>query len=241
MRIRTRLPSGALLLTAALAFAPSTALAQDSDGKTNRAPRRGLMQRPGGGPGGEQSPEMMMRRLTSMLQGMPVMKALDTDEDGQLSAAEIENASKSLMKLDRDGNGSLSPEELRPEPGPWMNMAGPGGPVGGPQGAGAGPSSPAMMARMFQNRDQDGDGKLSGDEIPDQMRERLGMIDTNGDGSIEKSEMEQAMARRGAAGGNRPGREPGGAGITPRRPPQSEEGNKPDKAKDAENNKKDKQ
>ena len=82
-----------------------------------------------------------------------------------------------------------------------------------------------MMARMFENRDQDKDGKLSGDEIPPQMRERLTNIDTNGDGAIDKSELEQSMRRIEAMrpGNRRPegrpeGRTEGGQGVRPRRP-----------------------
>ena len=48
----------------------------------------------------------------------PVMLALDTDGDGELSAAEIANAAAALRALDRDGDGRLSREELRPEQRP---------------------------------------------------------------------------------------------------------------------------
>jgi Ca2+-binding EF-hand superfamily protein len=78
-----------------------------------------------------------------------------------------------------------------------------------------------MMMRMFENRDENKDGKLSGEEIPPQMRERLSMIDENGDGAIDKAEMEKSMRRiEGMRPGNRPGREgSGGQGVVPRRPP----------------------
>lgn len=46
--------------------------------------------------------------------GGPLMIVLDADEDGALSASEIENASVALLTLDADGNGALSEEELRP-------------------------------------------------------------------------------------------------------------------------------
>ena len=45
---------------------------------------------------------------------MPLMFALDADRDGELSASEIENAPVALRALDRDGNGKLTREELRP-------------------------------------------------------------------------------------------------------------------------------
>jgi len=182
--------------------------------------------RPGsGGPG---NPEMAARGMAMMLQNMPLFKALDADGDGQFSASEIENASKSLLKLDKNGDGVLSAEEMRPDPSQMPMFAGPNGPgrpgAPGAPGAGGG-ANPEMMKRMFENRDQDKDGKLSGDEIPPQMKERLSNMDTNGDGAIDKSELEQAMKRlEGMRPGNRrpegrpEGRGEGGEGVRPRRP-----------------------
>ncbi|MCP4152290.1 MAG: hypothetical protein GY757_31420 [bacterium] len=45
----------------------------------------------------------------------PLLSALDTDEDGQISATEIENASSTLSALDLNGDGIISPDELRPQ------------------------------------------------------------------------------------------------------------------------------
>lgn len=175
--------------------------------------------RPGAGPA---NPDMAARGMAMMLRNLPIFRALDADEDGQLSAFEVENASKSLLKLDKNGDGVLSAEELRPDPAQMPMFAGPNGPgrPGAPGVPGAGPG-PEMMLRMFENRDQDKDGKLSGDEIPPQMKERLSNMDTNGDGAIDKSEIEQAMRRlEGMRPGNRrpEGRTEGGEGVRPRRP-----------------------
>jgi hypothetical protein len=73
---------------------------------------------------------------------------------------------------------------------------------------------------MFEMRDANGDGKLTGDEIPPPMRERLSMIDQNGDEAIDKAEAEAAMQRtQGRAMPNRPERDgSGGQGVPPRRP-----------------------
>lgn len=46
----------------------------------------------------------------------PVMFALDADEDGALSAAEITNATASLQALDLDGDGQLTFDEFCPLP-----------------------------------------------------------------------------------------------------------------------------
>ncbi|HWH72425.1 MAG TPA: hypothetical protein VNT26_23895 [Candidatus Sulfotelmatobacter sp.] len=45
----------------------------------------------------------------------PLMTALDTDGNGELSAEEIANASAALLKLDANGDGKLTREELRPK------------------------------------------------------------------------------------------------------------------------------
>ena len=68
---------------------------------------------PGGGPGqgrgGSQN---------------PIILAIDTDGDGELSAQEIANVSAALRTLDANGDGKLSRDELRPPGG----QQGPGGP-----------------------------------------------------------------------------------------------------------------
>ena len=57
----------------------------------------------------------------------------------------------------------------------------------------------------FAQQDKDGDGKLSGDEIPGPMKERMEMLDTDSDGSISKEELLSAMEKmrssRGGGGG----------------------------------------
>ena len=60
----------------------------------------------GGGAGGAEG-GMRMR--------IPVMAALDTNNDGTIDEKEIEQASKSLKTLDKNSDGKLTPEELRPQ------------------------------------------------------------------------------------------------------------------------------
>ena len=59
----------------------------------------------------------------------PLMEALDTNRDGVIDADELKNASASLLKLDKNGDGKLTQDELRPSRPPGGR--GPGGP-GGP-------------------------------------------------------------------------------------------------------------
>lgn len=58
----------------------------------------------------------------------PLIAALDVDHDGTISAAELANAPESLKVLDKNGDGELSPEELRPH-GPPPPPADDGGGV----------------------------------------------------------------------------------------------------------------
>lgn len=78
-----------LLMAAALAL-PALTLAQDQP----REPRRG------DGPG----PRMMP----------PLVAALDADRNGVIDEAEIKGAADALRKLDKNNDGKLTPEELRP-------------------------------------------------------------------------------------------------------------------------------
>ncbi len=50
--------------------------------------------------------------------GSPIMRALDTDRDRVLSPAELKNAATVLKRLDLNNDGSLTPDELRPQGGP---------------------------------------------------------------------------------------------------------------------------
>ena len=189
----------------AVTLLSTAAFGQDApkrEGQGNRPGQRQL--RNGAGPG----------MAGAMAQRMPLMRALDADHDGSLSVSEIENASKALAKLDKDGNGILSPEELRPD---FSEMAREGMARLGQDGA----PTKEMMARMFEMRDADKDGKLTGDEIPDRMKGNLARVDEDGDGAIQKSELEKAMARLGDRAGQQRGAkgDKDGAAVKPKRPP----------------------
>jgi len=55
-----------------------------------------------GGPGGRRMPPS------------PLMEALDANHDGVIDATEIANASAALKTLDKNGDGKLTQDELRP-------------------------------------------------------------------------------------------------------------------------------
>lgn len=77
---------------------------------------------------------------------------------------------------------------------------------------------------IFNQRDANKDGKLTKDELPGPMRDRLADLDTDKDGVVTLKEFEQNMPRlfRGGPGG----RGPGGRGVrghqgdsSPKKPP----------------------
>jgi hypothetical protein len=49
--------------------------------------------------------------------GGPLIEALDANKDGVIDASEINNASAALRALDKNGDGQLTIEELRPARG----------------------------------------------------------------------------------------------------------------------------
>jgi Ca2+-binding EF-hand superfamily protein len=46
----------------------------------------------------------------------PILAALDADHDGEISSSEINRAADALLTLDKNGDGRLTEEELRPVP-----------------------------------------------------------------------------------------------------------------------------
>lgn len=70
----------------------------------------------GGPEGGRGGPEGERRdgpgREMNFIRMDPVLAAIDTNSDGTISADEIRNAAKSIRKLDLDGDGKVTQEEL---------------------------------------------------------------------------------------------------------------------------------
>jgi len=91
-----------ILSACALGATTIIALAQD-----NPPPREGP-----GGPGGRPMP--------------PLMMALDANKDGEIDATEMANAAVALKTLDKNQDGKLSGDEIRPARG--QRGGGRGGP-----------------------------------------------------------------------------------------------------------------
>jgi EF hand len=141
------------LLLGAAFFSPTLALAQppgplDGDGPPPSSGRRG-------GPGGDPGEDGLRPP------GSPIIAALDTNHDGELSPEEIRNASAALKMLDHNRDGVLDHSELGPRRG-----GGPDGPPDGrPQGRGFGEPPP-------QGPDGPPDGLRGGGRRPGANRGR---------------------------------------------------------------------
>lgn len=205
----TKMMVFAVAMTMCLA---ATVMAQPPGGQ--RGGERGGPGGERGGPGGQRGGGERGQRgggdMGRMMQMMPVLAALDADKDGVISRSEINNAAAALRKLDKNGDGELDAEEMRPTRSEGGRSRG-GAPDGGPGGERGGRSGGAggMMDRIM-SQDKNQDGKLSKDEVDERMLPMFDRLDANSDGSIDKSEIEAAAARMGGSRGGRGG--PGGPG-----------------------------
>jgi hypothetical protein len=114
-----------VILALALAGLGYTLTAQDN----GAPPQDGSGQ--GRGPGGGGRPRMGRRMPIH-----PLMQALDVNKDGIIDEQEIANAPTALKTLDKNGDGKLTPDELRPAFPPGGGPGGPGShrPPDGDQG-----------------------------------------------------------------------------------------------------------
>lgn len=129
---------------------------------------------------------------------------LDTNKDGMISKEEF---MKRHAPSDAHRNESKRPEGGPTGPGhsevgrpglgrPGMSGPGFGGPKFGrpgfgPFGQGPGMSGPPSVETIFGRLDRNHDGKVSKDEAPEFIWERMSAADSNKDGAVSKEEMEQ--------------------------------------------------
>jgi Ca2+-binding EF-hand superfamily protein len=158
---------------------------------------------PPGGPGGPGGRGPFGGDPSQFVDG--IMQRSDRNQDGRLTLNEVdERTAMMLANADTNGDKAIDRAELEAAMRQRMGggqFGGGGGPFGG-----GGFDGRQMTERMMAN-DRNGDGKLSPDEVPEQMQGMLRGADQNGDGTIDASEMEQATRRMGERfGGGRPGR-----------------------------------
>ncbi len=111
----------------------------------------------------------------------PIMRALDADQDGEISLSEIRAAAASLRLLDTNADGTLSFAELHP------GLPGDAAATETPDSR-APRIDPVMLAL-----DADGDGELSPYEIL-AAKGRLLALDLNDDGKLARDETRPLLA-----------------------------------------------
>lgn len=123
--------------------AAATALAKldlDSDGALSAAELRGETGEATPSADAESSPEGADGEQPRRQFPNRIVVLIDKDEDGNLSAEELVNASAALLTLDADQDGNVTREEMRPPGfggGGRRGGGGPGGPPGdAPEGSG---------------------------------------------------------------------------------------------------------
>ena len=163
----------ALVLSLSLAAASVVSAQTDAPAKGPRGSHRGGP----GGPGGPGRGPMIH----------PIVRALDADKDGEVSASELANAPAALLALDANKDGAVSRTEFHP-PRPERPADAPvrTPPADAPARKGGDrrqPVDPVMLAL-----DADSDGALSGTEIAAAARS-LAAIDANKDGKLTRDEL----------------------------------------------------
>jgi Ca2+-binding EF-hand superfamily protein len=145
----------------------------------------------------------------------PIAAALDADHDGSLSAAELLSSASALKALDRNADGQLTLEEVRPAFGRG-GRRGPGDE--GQRGGGTG-TTPDDLTDTLMGFDRNGDGRLVRAEMPERFQGLFDRADADKDGALTKEELKQSATAAAAheGGGRRggEGREFGGRGRGP--------------------------
>lgn len=183
-------------LVSALSFCAAVVIGQERPRATEERPTR---------PGAEGE-----RRLAGLLERVPLIAALDTNGDGELSAEEIQNATAALRKLDTNGDGKLSRDEWLPRL-PLLQDAAPA-----LRRAIESVDPAQLLERLMPQGDANGDGKLTREELPERIRNALqgrlanlfDTVDANKDGALDRQELRtllERLPRPGLRGGDRPG------------------------------------
>ncbi len=133
-------------------------------------------------------------RAAGMFRLDSILNALDTDHDGVISAEEIKAASSSLLTLDKNGDGQITPDEM-----PVRQQ-----------------TAEERADHMLGEWDTDRDGRVSRAEAPERMAAQFDGIDLDHDGFLSKAELVQYFNAQGSQP-RREGPPPAGQGE-PRQP-----------------------
>ena len=131
-----------------------------------------------------------------------LVRALDADTDGAISTKEIKAAPGALRKLDKNGDGNLTEDEVRPEFGGREGRR----PEGRGEAPGAGGASPDELLQTLLAFDKNKDGKLQKDEVPERMPGLFTRGDANKDGILTTAEIRGLATTQATSAPDRGGR-----------------------------------
>ena len=144
--------------------------------------------------------------------------AIDADHDGTISGAELRVSPAALKSLDVNGDGRLTPDELRPAFAP--DGRGEGQPPFGARGergeggerGGAPAASPDDLTDTLMAFDRNNDGRLDRGEVPERFQGLFDRSDANKDGALTRDELKQSATAtmQDDGGGRQSGRGRGG-------------------------------
>ncbi len=132
-----------------------------------------------------------------MMRMLPVMAALDADQNGEISSDEIAKATQALKALDKNSDGKLTIEEIRPKMDGMMHGGrrpdGGGFGFGSSEAANGVPSSasPSDKIDKIMDLDRNGDGRIAKEELPESAQRMLGKADADSDGYLTRDEIEK--------------------------------------------------
>lgn len=220
--MRTRHLLTAFIVAIGIASATPNLWAQE----TNERPGTGAAQQEGArrGPGRRRQQDGVQqqdRQADGARRFAILLQLFDTDRSGDLSTTEIEAMATTVKAMDRDDDGKVTPAEImqavgqrrptdRRRPG-----ADPNAEPGNNQNSIVDPQQ--MIERLISRADKDGDQLISKDEAPARLQENFDRLDANGDGKLSADEMKSMIDRMRGRGAQRNG---GDAlqGVEPKRP-----------------------
>lgn len=160
----------------------------------------------------------------TMMQASPILKAIDANHDGAISAAERAAAPAPLRALDQNGDGKLTRDEAAVPTPMLMSMLGRAGGPGRGRGEGRGegdregrgregrgerereeeqtpapgPTADELFASLIAF-DKNADGKLQKVEVPARLQGMFERGDTNKDEVLDNAELKKLTADQAAA------------------------------------------
>lgn len=121
----------------------------------------------------------------------PVQSALDTNRDGIISADEIAQSSTVLRKLDKNGDGKLAEDEVRPN----FDRAN----FDRERREGPASNGNEEIVNNLMAFDVNKDGKLAKKEVPERMQGIFARADADHDGFLTRDELTNMAAAQSAA------------------------------------------